>query len=94
MAVNAKNTILIGYFVHAVQSLKYRSAGERDEIICVRRLKLVIHITCRMVNHASNRKGSILGACNGAMKSENISIVAMSEKFIASGILPKPGQIF
>ena len=41
-AENAKNSALIGYSVHEIQRLKYQSAGERHEILCVQTLKLII----------------------------------------------------
>ncbi len=42
-----KKTILIGYFIQEkeIQCLKYCSAGERHEILCVRTQKLVIYMT-------------------------------------------------
>ena len=36
---------LIGYSVHETQSMKYRSVGERHEILCVQTLKLIIYMT-------------------------------------------------
>ena len=44
-AENAKNLALIGYSVHEIQHLKYQSAGERHEILCVQTLKLIIYMT-------------------------------------------------
>ena len=44
-AENAKNPALIGYYVHELQHLKYRSASERHEILCVQTLKLIICMT-------------------------------------------------
>ena len=44
-AENDKNPALIGYSVHEIQRLKYRSAGARHEILSVQTLKLIIYLT-------------------------------------------------
>ena len=44
-AENAKNPALVGYFVYEIQRLKYRSSGERHEILCEQTLKLIIYMT-------------------------------------------------
>ena len=42
---NARNPALIGHSIHEIQHLKYLSAGERHEILCVQTLKLIIYMT-------------------------------------------------
>ena len=44
-AENAENPTLIEYSVQEIQRLKYRSAGEKREILCVQTLKLIIYTT-------------------------------------------------